>query len=337
MAVSVMSRRALLPLLVLAATWVAGGANARGQDASPVQRRAALLKAAARGEDSIPRIAAALDDENAVVRRTAARLLAAMGKPASSALAQGLEDADFLVRRTCLVALCEAGGEASVPLLEKALRDDHVAVRLMALQELVSMTPRTERVDKLLHAACADGDDTVRAIAARATWAFQRENVSLREREDYDHDVTVIQTLPLPKDDWRFKLDPQRDGHTRTWFEPAFDDSGWDTIAIEQAWQKAGYEYIGVTWYRRTIELPAKPEHTAVDIHFKGVDECAWVWLNGVYIGQHDMGPEGWNKPFTLDITKEVRWGQPNQITVRAMNTAHAGGIWCPVQIEVLK
>ena len=51
----------------------------------------------------------------------------------------------------------------------------------------------------------------------------------------------------------------------------------------------------------------------------------------------HDDGPAGWDQAFTLDVTKELVWGKRNQITVRAMNTAHAGGIWKPVLIEVLK
>ena len=104
-----------------------------------------------------------------------------------------------------------------------------------------------------------------------------------------------------------------------------------------RAWQKAGVQYIGVAWYRRTIDLPAKPKHVAVEMRFKGVDECAWVWVNGVYVGDHDLGPTGWDKEFTLDVTKELKWGAKNQITVRAMNTAHAGGIWRPVVIEVLQ
>ncbi|MBT4822200.1 MAG: hypothetical protein HON70_41215, partial [Lentisphaerae bacterium] len=123
----------------------------------------------------------------------------------------------------------------------------------------------------------------------------------------------------------------------KSWFKLGLDDAKWAGISIEQAWQKAGYDYTGVAWYRRTIELPAKPDHLAVELHFKGVDECAWVWVNGAYVGQQDLGPSGWNKAFLLDVTKEVKWGEANQITVRAMNTAHAGGIWRPVALEILK
>jgi len=324
-------------LLWSGAMGMMGAGSASAQLTGPAQRRMQLLTLVETGESAIPQIAKALDDPNAVVRRTAARLLIGIGPAANQTVARGLDNEDFLVRRTCLVTLCEAGGAVEIGFLAKAMRDEHSAVRLIAVQRLACISPRDQTVDALLEAACKDDVDAIRTVAARATWPFHRDNVSLRAREDYDHDVAVIQTIPLPKDGWRFKLDPERRGHRTQWFEPAFDDSAWDTISIEQAWQKAGYEYIGVTWYRRTIELPEKPDCTAVDIHFKGVDESAWIWLNGMYIGQHDIGPEGWNKPFTLDISKEARWGQANQITVRAMNTAHAGGIWCPVQIEVLK
>ena len=74
-----------------------------------------------------------------------------------------------------------------------------------------------------------------------------------------------------------------------------------------------------------------------MEICFDGVDECAWVWINGRNVGQHDLGPDGWDKPFTLDITEEVRWGERNQITVRVQDSAYAGGIWKPVRIEVLQ
>ena len=55
------------------------------------------------------------------------------------------------------------------------------------------------------------------------------------------------------------------------------------------------------------------------------------------YIGQHVVGPAGWNRPFYLDITQEVKWGEENQLTVRVEDTVKAGGIWKPVSIEFLK
>jgi beta-galactosidase/beta-glucuronidase len=140
----------------------------------------------------------------------------------------------------------------------------------------------------------------------------------------------------LPKEGWKFKLDPSRTGHLDGWFGGDFDDAGWDDIAIEQAWQEADYDYIGVTWYRRTITLPAKPDLFAAEMVFEGVDESAWLWVNGEYAGQHDIGMAGWDKLFRIDVTPLLNWGSENQITVRAMNTRYAGGIWKPVYIEAL-
>ena len=305
--------------------------------ASPARRRAALIQRAAGGAKAIPTLRVALSDENLVVRRTACRLLSGIGVPAREALGEALGNSDLVVRRTALWKLFDLLGTDALPHLAKALRDPEVSVRHATINLLVSLEPRTDEIKGLLSVARKDQADVVRSIAARALWPFHREAVSIRDRKDYDRDVKVVQTHPLPKDEWRFKLDPGRDGHQKKWYEPGFDDSKWAPISIEQAWQKAGYKYIGVAWYRRSIHLPPKPRHTAVDIHFKGVDECAWVWLNGKYVGQHDIGPEGWNQPFLLDVTKEVKWGQKNQLTVRAMNTAFAGGIWQPVQIEVLQ
>lgn len=313
------------------------GPDSQTVKASALERRAALIRRAGDGPQAIPRLTQALDDQNLVVRRTAVRLLAEMGAPAKAALIGVLDNDDIVVRRTALRAICALLRADALPFLAKAVEDDHMLVRQAAVEQLVNVEPRTDEVIELLKAAQGDKADSVRAVASEALWPFRRERVSIRNRKDWDHDVRVVQTIPLPKDGWRFNLDPRRDGHLKQWFEPAFDDSEWDVVSIEQAWQKAGYDHVGVAWYRRWIEVPEEPEHAAIEVHFKGVDECAWVWLNGTYVGEHDIGPEGWNQSFLLDITREVQWGEKNQITVRAMNTAHAGGIWRPVQIEVLQ
>ena len=316
-------------LLLLAAIAVSTTCAAQ----SAAQRREALLRA----PDDVSGLVGALDDQNMVVRRTAMRLLVRGGTATDEALAAALTNSDVVVRTAAVRSACRADSGSKVDMLSKAAKDEDALVRRLAVEELIAARPRTALISRILTVAQQDEDDGVRRLAVQALWPFQRENTSLRERKDYDHDVAVVQTIALPKDGWTFRLDPKRQGHLEKWFVPGFDDSTWDDISIEQAWQQAGYPYTGVAWYRRSIELPAKPKHTAVDIHFAGVDESAWVWLNGQYIGQHDIGPDGWDKPFMLDITAAAKWGQENQITVRAMNTRFAGGIWRPIKLEVLE
>ena len=329
-----MSKRVAIGALAAVAL-AAACAGTVAPDAGPAQRRLKLLERA--GPGRVPVLTKALEDENVIVRRTAARLLGELGEPAAAALATTQQDVDPLVRRIGLAAICRLGGGGALAAVEHALTDSSAMVRLAAVQHLETMKPRTETVLALLNRAGSDPEDKVRRIATRATWPFHRESPSIRDHQQTDRDITVAQTIPLPRDGWQFALDPLRTGHRQEWYEPEFDDSGWDTISIEQAWQAAGYDYVGVSWYRRAIEVPPEVEHLAVDLHFGGVDESAWVWLNGVYVGQHDVGPSGWNDPFRLDITGEIQWGTTNHLVVRAMNTAHAGGIWQPVSLEVLR
>ena len=291
----------------------------------------------ARGAAALPALTAALTDENAVVRRTAARMLAKLGEPAQEALGEALGNSDFVVRLVALRKLTEVLGSDVIPHLATALKDESPIIRQIAVAELVGIEPRSERIGELVEAASKDEAPGVREIAAKALWPFHKDVTSIRDRKDWDHDIQVAQAIPLPTEGWRFAPDIGRDGHLKGWHEADFDDSEWAEITIEKAWEEQGHEYDGVAWYRGTFPLGEKPECLAVELHFKAVDEIAWVWVNGEYVGQHDIGPEGWNVPFTLDVTEELRWGAENQITVRVYDSKFAGGIWKPVVLEVLE
>ena len=314
-----------------------GTAIAQTRQQSAAERRSALLEQAAKGTGSVSALAAALEDENLVVRRTAARLLVEMGAPARETLTKALDNSDFLVRRAALWAVCDPLTGNSLPHLKKAIKDSDPLMRLTAVNLLVQLKPRTKEINDLLDQARQDESGPVRDVAAQAVWPFFKETISIRDRKEWDHDINIVQTISLSKDGWRFRTDPKADGHLQKWFTPTLDDSTWLPISIESAWEEQGQKYDGVAWYRGSFDLPAKPDSLAAEIAFGGVDEIAWVWINGQYVGQHDLGTEGWDKPFTLDVTKELKWGQKNQITVRVYDSAYAGGIWKPVKIEVLK
>jgi len=328
-------RGVTVPVLLVVGPGAVWGGGPADQGAGIAKRRAALTQRAAQGKQATPDLVRALDDDQVLVRRTAARLLARLH--ATEALDAALGNTDYLVRWIAVRALCARPNADPVPYLAKAVQDANVVVRREAARRLARIEPRTAKAVALLKVVRRDKDVSVRRIAGDALFAFYKKSVRLRNRPARDIDVETTPFIVLPKDGWRFKLDPGRTGHLEKWFDPTLDDTTWATIRIEQAWQQAGYKYIGVAWYRRAIDLPAKPKHEAVEIHFGGVDESAWVWVNGQYVGDQDIGPSGWNKPFSLDITQAVRWGQKNHITVRAMNTANAGGIWRPVRIEVLE
>lgn len=297
-----------------------------------------MLQAPDQGKEVIPALVKALQDPHPVVQNTAARMLTEQGDAGRAALLEALNHANAVVRRVAVLATGGLSPERSLPLLKAAIGDQHPFVRRTAVDVLISVRPRAPEVVELLNAARQNANDAMRQLINKALWPFHRNFVLIRDRKDWDHDVRIVQTIPLPKEGWKFHLDPQRSGHLEGWHEAEFDDSAWDDIAIEQVWQDAGYDYIGVAWYRRTVDLPAKPEKfTAVELRCLAVDESAWVWVNGVYVGDHDIGPEGYDREFQVDATEQLKWDGPNQITIRAMNTRGAGGVWKPVQIEVLE
>jgi hypothetical protein len=69
-------------------------------------------------------------------------------------------------------------------------------------------------------------------------------------------------------------------------------------------------------------------------LHFDAVDESTWLWVNGGFAGVHDIGPQGWTKPFRIEVTNLVKWGADNQVTVRVLNTKAGGGIYKPVTLR---
>ncbi|MDA1142394.1 MAG: HEAT repeat domain-containing protein [Planctomycetota bacterium] len=309
--------------------------SAADSDAS--KRRIQLLELSQAGETAIPLLFQSLEDKNGAVRRTAIRLLSSLGAPALASLKKALSSPDYVIRRAALFAICDLEKAAALLEIEQAQKDKEPLVRLAATEILTRLEPRTEAISKLLSVAQEDAVPEIRERASEALWPFYKRTILLSQRKDWDHVIKLVQKIALQEKGWRFKTDPLRSGHLEKWFEPAYDDAKWAEIEIGRAWETLGHTYDGVAWYRGKFNLPAMPKHNAVELHFGAVDESTWVWLNGEYVGQHDAGPHGWDKPFRLDATKQVRWDGENQITVRVLDTKFAGGIWKPVSLEILE
>ncbi|MFP4248253.1 MAG: HEAT repeat domain-containing protein [Armatimonadota bacterium] len=312
------------------------------------ERRAEVVDAAARGAEALPLLQRALRDDNPMVRRAAIRGLISLGAPAEDAVRGALGNDDPLVRRAALMAVIGEPAPDDLPRIETALEDEDASVREIAVRLLLAMDSATDRVVELLEMAEQDDAPRVHKPAGLRLAELDPEAVPfevdppdtapLRERPEMADRINKIETvfeMRLPSEGWRFRTDTRQRGHREEWFAEDYDDSDdeWSDAEIETAWATG---YVGVGWYRREIELPERPEHMAAELLFEGVDESAWVWVNGEYVGGQDVGPGGWNRPFRVDVTDRLRWGDVNQITVRAMNTAAAGGIWKPITLEAL-
>ena len=108
-----------------------------------------------------------------------------------------------------------------------------------------------------------------------------------------------------------------------------FDDSNWAAIDIGRAWEDQGYgNYDEGAWYRAQIEVEAE-EGRPVHLAFGGVDNSAYVYVNGVFVGEH----HGWNSPFILDISEAVDYKGQNVVAVRVYDGRDMGGIYGTVEV----
>lgn len=138
---------------------------------------------------------------------------------------------------------------------------------------------------------------------------------------------------------WAFQTDPEDVGALQGWQGPEFDDSGWRRIPVPAWWENTQVgAYDGYAWYRVRFTVPEEMRGRALTLHFAGVDESAWVYLNGELIGERTEQSTGqtpneyWDKPFSVPV-KAVLFGEENVLAVRVQDSARMGGIFGAVRL----
>ena len=142
--------------------------------------------------------------------------------------------------------------------------------------------------------------------------------------------------LPISKD-WKFTTDLEKQGERKQYFKTDFDDSDWTVLKEYDFWAPP---YLGVGWYRQTINPPADiADKKHLYLFFGAVDEEAFVYINGKYAFERSVKSTGqspgmlWNQPFLHDVKGLIRPGEPNVIVVKVYNSNQSGGIWLPVYL----
>ena len=85
-----------------------------------------------------------------------------------------------------------------------------------------------------------------------------------------------------------------------------------------------GFKEMGIGWYR--YELTPKDEWKGkrIVLDFQGIMLVGDVYLNGKRIGGTDYGYLG----FDIDLSKPLKWGQPNEIAVKADTQNPSNSRW---------
>lgn len=118
---------------------------------------------------------------------------------------------------------------------------------------------------------------------------------------------------------WHFKIDPEKKGEREKWYRRA-SFSDWDKLYAPAPWNEQDSEYawyMGNAWYSREFSIPRDWADRIVLTVFEGVNYKAKVWINGVYLGEH----EGGFTPFAFRAEKVLKFADFNRIVVMVDNT----------------
>lgn len=179
--------------------------------------------------------------------------------------------------------------------------------------------------------------DLVDASSREARWV---DLATLAQDVEDVIDRELAGLLDDPWGQWRFRKDPQGRGQAAGWYETGFDEGDWQPIEVPAVWSSTWVgDYFGEGWYRVDFEVPAERRGQDLELLFESVDEEAWVYVNGEYVGEHTQASEGqppqalWDAPFTVEVdAAHLKPGAANELVVRVRARAGQAGIWLPVR-----
>jgi beta-galactosidase len=100
------------------------------------------------------------------------------------------------------------------------------------------------------------------------------------------------------------------------------EDSEWETVnlphtvRLEPLNASGGRNFQGICWYSKHFSADDAWKERVVYLSFQGAMQVADVWLNGQHLHTNYCG----YLPFSVDITKVLRYGEKNVLTLRLNN-----------------
>ena len=130
-------------------------------------------------------------------------------------------------------------------------------------------------------------------------------------------DVEGAQALNYDDSAWRLVDLPHDFQIEQPWVTPGSDerpDASDPGANVRSRLSSRGFKEMGIGWYRKTFTPDEAWKGRRVIVDFEGILYVGDAYINGHFIGKTDYGYLG----FEADITKLLRWGEPNVIAVRA-------------------
>ena len=138
-------------------------------------------------------------------------------------------------------------------------------------------------------------------------------------------DFGIVADLPR---EWLFLKDDEALG-IGYYTAAGLDDSGWDTIQIGDWFQRQGYRFRGIAWYRCRFDVPATLAGKQVHLLFGGVS------THHFYINGHWLNREYRSGVWIVDFTEVARYGESNLVALAIITDGSPAGVYKSVKLAV--
>ncbi len=181
------------------------------------------------------------------------------------------------------------------------------------------------------------------AASAIENWRIDIEGLLGMNPEDASGDSDI--PGEILKGEWVFRKDPDNRGVREKWFVtdgegPPNDPKVWQPVLVPSHLANTAVgDHVGHGWYQTTFEVPESWRGQDLRVCFRAVDEEAWVYVNGEYVGEHTVASEKrpvgelYQEAFAINVPAGLLRTDRNQLVVRIHSNAGASGIWGPVSI----
>ena len=139
--------------------------------------------------------------------------------------------------------------------------------------------------------------------------SLNAQNLSARNSSELSQSVLSL------NGEWLIEKDPKNVGKSMNWWKsPSIEAK---KIKVPWILQDVYPGYHGVVWYWDDFIAPKNTTSAGRTLlRFESIDYMGEVWLNNVYLGQHESG----DVSFTLDITDVIKPGARNHLSIRVLN-----------------
>ena len=121
-------------------------------------------------------------------------------------------------------------------------------------------------------------------------------------------------------------MDPLSRGEAMGWDQPwkynekdsSFAPERFDKVTVPHCWSTdIRYNFVGKAWYRKAFKLAAEAKDKLIRLRFEAVFYRCRIFINGELAAYHVGG----YTPFTVNITKHIKYNQVNFIAVEVDNS----------------